>query len=424
MLIWPSGAIINRPAVGEGNRVNDLRGMSKDAGPTRRSPMTRRKHQKSLTLGTDIDEALNRLGQADSSAVSTATGTSAEPVTLLEDDTGARFLIYATEAGVRQELRYEGDQPWFTQKQLADMFGVKVPTIIEHIQRFIGDGELVESTIRDFRVVRTEGSRQVDRPITHYSLDVAFYVGYRVNSSAGVLFRRWATAILIQFATKGFVVDKRRLEEPGNSGRIRELRQIIKELRASEANLYAELRDICAMCADYQPNSDAATQFYKFMQAKIFYAVTSLTPAAAIAARADANVENMGLLTWSGARGVTKKDVTVGKNYLADAELEEFSRLVTIVLDILDDQLRIGRIATMDECLARLDEELGRLGRAVLRKPGPPSKSNADAHALAEYDKFDQQRKLEKQQTAKSELATLKASARSMSASKQKAQKS
>ena len=122
----------------------------------------------------------------------------------------------------------------------------------------------------------------------------------------------------------------------------------------------------------------------------------------------------MGLQTWSGKKGVTKRDVTVGKNYLSDSELDEFSRLVSIILDILDDQLKLGRLTTMGHCATRLDEELGRLGRAVLRKPGPPSKPQADNYALAEFEKFDATRKLAKQAEAKRELTELKATARTL----------
>ena len=152
------------------------------------------------------------------------------PLSVIEDaTTGNRFVTYTTSKGVTHELQFDGEEPWFTQKDLAEMFGVDVRTVNEHIQSFRQAGELDDSTIRDFRIVRQEGNRTVERPIEHYGLDVAFYVGYRVNSTEGKLFRRWATQMLVQLATKGFVVNKRQLR--GDTDRLAELRKIITDLR-------------------------------------------------------------------------------------------------------------------------------------------------------------------------------------------------
>jgi hypothetical protein len=137
--------------------------------------------------------------------------TAKTPLTVIEDEeTGNRFVAYTTPAGMALDCRFDGEAPWFTQRDLAAMFGVDVRTANEHIANFLKTGEIAEPTIRNFRIVRDEGNRQVSREVNHYSLDVAFYVGYRVNSKEGALFRRWATDMLIQIATKGFVVDKRR----------------------------------------------------------------------------------------------------------------------------------------------------------------------------------------------------------------------
>ena len=371
--------------------------------------MAKKKYEKPLAIEAPFEEALGRFAQVDPKEIRD------QPLPIVEyEGSSDQFLIFGEADGAHVQLRFDNELPWFTYGQMATVFGVDENTVIDHVQNFLQGGELAEATTRNFRVVRTEGSREVSRDIKHFSLDVAFYVGYRVNSTSGVLFRRWATDILIRFAKNGFVVDKRRLAEPESFDRVKELRRIIQELRGSEANLYAELRDICSMCSDYQPSSDAAEEFFKFTQAKIFYAVTSLTPAALQAGRADADAENMGLQTWSGKKGVTKKDVTVAKNYLFDAELEEFSRLVSIVLDILDDQLKMGRLTTMGHCATRLDEELARLGRSVLRNPGPPSKERADGNAIAEYEKFDGARKLAKQAETRRELAELKAATKAL----------
>ena len=148
---------------------------------------------------------------------------SAQPVRVLEDaDTGHRFVVYPTKNGLQADLRFDGDEPWFTQLQIAEIFGVDVKTANHHILKFQEDGELDPSTIRKFEIVRQEGSRTVNRAIEHYGLDEAFYVGYRVNSTEGKLFRRCATNMLVQLATKGFIVDVTRLKEPDAQDRVAE----------------------------------------------------------------------------------------------------------------------------------------------------------------------------------------------------------
>ncbi len=334
------------------------------------------------------------------------------PLVVTEDEkTGNKFVAYKTAAGTEIDCQFDGENPWFTQKDLATIFGVEIPTVIEHIQKFLSDGELDEATVRNFRVVRQEGSRSVERQIQHYNLDVAFYVGYRVNSTEGKLFRRWATTMLVQLVTKGFVVNKRQLR--GNADRIRELREIIRDLRSDEANIYAELRHICSLCRDYDPKDDGARQFYQRMQARIFYAVTSHTPAQLIESRADAEAENMGLNTWSGDR-VMSKDVGTGKNYLADGELKELNRLVTIVLDVFEDQLDVGNIATMADCEKLLVDQLRQLRRPILGRVGPPSSEDAVLHAKQQYKLFDQRRKALLAEQAQSELEALRKQTRDL----------
>ncbi len=336
------------------------------------------------------------------------------PLSVIEDgETGNRFVVYTTRNGVELECRFDGEAPWFSQKDLASMFGVAVPTINEHVQRFMSDGELDASTIRDFLIVRTEGARTVERSIEHYGLDVAFYVGYRVNSVEGKLFRRWATAMLVQLATKGFVVNQRMLKGGENAERIRELRGIIQDIRSDEANLYAEVKSICAMCQDYDPKSEAARTFYQRMQVRLFYAVTSHTPSAAIAGRADASQPNMGLQTWRGDR-LLQEDALVAKNYLAEGEVAELNRITSILLDVFEDQLKIGRLTQMEQCSELLDAQLKQLGRAVLRSPGPPTSDAAKEHAKAQYKLFDQGRREALTRDADASLKALKDAAKSL----------
>lgn len=223
--------------------------------------------------------------------------------------------------------------------------------------------------------------------MTLYSLDMVMAVGFKVVSPQAVQFRRWATDKLIQFATKGFVIDAPRLKRPENRDRVAELREIIRDIRSDEANVYRELRAICAMCQDYDGQSEVWHDFYKITQAKLVYAVCTNTPAEILKHRADAREPNMGLRTWPN-ENIRKADVVVSKNYLAEGEVRELNRLTTILLDIFEDQMDIGRLKTMAEASALLDEQLSGLGRGVLRSGGRVAMTDAKAHAEREYGKF------------------------------------
>jgi hypothetical protein len=240
------------------------------------------------------------------------------PVHLLEDgDNGRRFLIYNSSTGVNLEILYSGEALWMTQAQAADLFGVTVASISRHIANIYEEGELERAaTLTEIEIVRLEGGRRVARTIEHYSLDMIISVGYRVSSKQATMFRRWATDKLVQFATKGFVVDKTRLKGADSGDRIAELREIVREIRADESNVYRELRTICAMCQDYDPASTQSRDFYMQMQAKLLFAVTSYTPAEIVRGRADAAVENMGLTNWAN-ENIRKSDVSTSKSYLA-----------------------------------------------------------------------------------------------------------
>ncbi|MBA4221267.1 MAG: DNA-binding protein [Methylobacterium sp.] len=331
-----------------------------------------------------------------------------EPVRLeKEAETGDLFLVYGSEKGLRIDIRYEGETLWMTQAQIGQLFGRDVSTISRHIANIYEERELDEST----SLQKTQTS--TGRPATLYSLDMVISVGYRVSSAQATLFRRWATGILVQFARKGFVVDTRRLKEPGGFDRIAELREIIRDLRSEEANLYAELRRICSLCQDYDGSSEAARSFYQRVQAKLVYAVTSHTPAEIVAQRADCEAPNMGLQTWP-SDDIRKKDVATSKNYLADAEIKELNRLTSILLDIFEDQLALGRLVMMEDARELLDRQLQQLGRAVLDGGGSVSADQARARAEAQYLAFDRQRKLERQREAEAQIAELAAEAKGL----------
>jgi len=338
-----------------------------------------------------------------------------EPVHLVEREaTGDLFLIYTDGQGVRVDLRYDGDALWMTQSQMAELFGVDVRTVNEHLQNVYREGELDEqATIRNFRIVRSEGGRTVARELLHYNLDAVISVGYRVSSAKGTLFRKWATGVLVQFAAKGFVVDVQRLKDTDHQDRLSELRDVVRDIRSSEANLYAELRRICSMCQDYDPKSEQAREFYRQMQAKIFYAVTSRTPSEILIGRADASQPDMGLRTWSHTE-IRKADAAIAKNYLGDSELVELNRLTSILLDVFEDQLDIGRLTTMQQARDGLDSNLRHLGRSVLAHGGQVSSAQAKRAAEREYVRFDERRRMLRKEQADAELAALKATSKSL----------
>lgn len=332
-----------------------------------------------------------------------------EPVRLTEDEaTGDRFLVYGTDKGLRLDIRYDGDALWMTQAQIGQLFGRDQSVISRHIGNIIEEGELPEEG--NMQKVHIAGAT---RPVTLHSLDMVISVGYRVSSAQATVFRRWATGVLVQFATKGFVVDALRLKTPQSADRIAELREIIRDIRADEANVYAELRRICAMCQDYDPSSNAAREFYTRTQAKLVYAVTSHTPAEILAARARADQPNMGLQTWPNDN-VRKSDVTVSKNYLAEAEVKELNRLTTILLDIFEDQTDIGRLVTMDDARTLLDRQLTSLGRAVLSGGGRVSADDARRFAERQYGDFDKRRKEVRKGEADQRVAELAKEAKAL----------
>lgn len=323
-----------------------------------------------------------------------------EPVHLIEDEeNGDRFLIYGTDKGLRLDILYEGDTLWMTQAQISELFGVDRSVITKHIANILAEKELDENVVcAKFAHTTLHGAisgKTQTRSVKHYNLDMVISVGYRVSSAQATVFRRWATGVLVQFATKGFVVDTPRLKQPENFDRIAELREIIRDIRSDEANVYRELCRICAMCQDYDGSQIQSREFYQRMQAKLIHAVTSHTPSEIVHSRANSKCENMGLQTWLNDN-IRKSDVSTAKNYLAEREIKELNRLTTILLDIFEDQLDLGRLVVMQDAVNLLDNQLEQLGRVVLQSGGSISAKKAKIKAEAEYDRFDEQRKIER----------------------------
>jgi hypothetical protein len=364
-------------------------------------------YEKPVRLDMPFDEALGRFAATDPEELSEALSNKDGPIPLIEDeDTGDRFLVYHAKAGVRVELQVEGDTFWATQAQMADAFGVTRQNISLHLQNIFKEGELSESAVCKESLRTGRDGKGYSTKL--YNLNALISVGYRVGGKLGTSFRLWATDKLIQYLVKGFVIDAERLKASGDYGRIAELREIVRDIRSSEANVYAELRRICALCQDYDPQSQESRIFYSHMQAKLYWAVVSHTPAEILNDRANAKQPNMGLQTWP-RDDIRQVDAVVAKNYLGDAELRELNRLTTILLDIFDDQLAIGRLTLMAQAATLLDTQLKNLSRVVLRHGGRVSHNDAEAHAKREYQKFDTQRRAARVVERQQELARLAA---------------
>lgn len=372
-----------------------------------------RKTEPPLKLGMSFGEALERFIQTrPSDMAEPASDKQPLPVPLIEDaDTGDRFLVYATDDGVRVELRLGGDTFWASQQQIAEAFGVTRQNVSLHLINIFNEGELDEAAVcKESLLTGRDGKRYSTKL---YNLNALVSVGYRVGGKLGTAFRLWAMDKLVRYLTSGFVVDVRRLKNGSEPDRVAELRDIIRDIRSAEANVYAELRRICALCQDYDPASEASREFYTHMQAKLYWAVMSRTPSMVRVERADADAPNMGLQTLPHTE-VRKADTHVAKNFLFEGELKELNRLTTILLDVFDDQLDIGKLTLMSEAEALLDAQLRGLSRAVLRGGGRVSKAVADRHVDAEYKKFDERRRALRAERTKSELAELKATGKEM----------
>jgi len=310
------------------------------------------------------------------------------------------FLVYAGDNGKpRVHVRISDGTVWLTQRQMADLYQVSVPTVSEHLTNIYEEGELPsEATIRKFLTVRTEGNRSVSRLVDHYSLPAILAIGYRVRSAQGTRFRQWATTRLDEYLVKGFVLDDERLKSAANLGEdyFDELLERIREIRASERRFYQKITDIYAQCSvDYDPQAEITQTFYATVQNKMHWAVHGHTAAEVVHRRADATKRNMGLTTWKGspARPIRKADVTVAKNYLVEKELSELNRIVGMYLDFAEDQATRRKTMTMAEWVAKLDSFLQFNERNILTHAGTISHELAVTHAEGEYDRFRAEQK-------------------------------
>ena len=307
---------------------------------------------------------------------------------------GELILYRTADDAVRVEVLYETETFWLDQRRMAELFGVDVRTVSEHLRNVYDSAELQEeATLRKIRMVRTEGSREVARDIVFYNLDAIISVGYRVNSTQATQFRIWATQTLREFIVKGFVLDDERLKLNKRFGKdyFDELLERIREIRASERRFYLKITDIYEQCSiDYDSRAETTHIFFSTVQNKLHWAVTGKTAAELIAERADAAKPSMGLTTWKNAPAgkVLKSDVTVAKNYLIEREVKELERIVSMYLDYAENQAARQVPMKMVEWAARLDAFLQFNEYDVLTNAGKVSAEVAKRLAEEHYDEF------------------------------------
>ena len=308
-------------------------------------------------------------------------------------------VLYQTEDGhARLQVRLDQGTVWLSQRLMAELFQVSVPTINEHLQNIFDEDEADPSaTIRKYRIVQTEGNRSVSRLVDFYNLDVILAVGYRVRSQRGTQFRRWATERLREYVVKGFVMDDERLKAGKGQAPdyFDELLERIRDIRASERRFYEKLRDIWKLAVDYDAKSDQTRAFFQIVQNKLHWASTGQTAAEIIAARADASKPNMGLTSWKGEK-VRKGDVAIAKNYLTEDEVKSLNRIVTMYLDYAEEQASRRRTLHMRDWREKLDAFLQFNERDVLHDAGKVSMEIAKELAEGAYDSFHARRLAER----------------------------
>ena len=306
----------------------------------------------------------------------------------------AEFLVFTQQTGDKSiEVRYEDETIWLSQRMMAELFDVDVRTINEHLQNLFNSNEIEKnSTIRKFRIVQTEGTRQVERNIDFYNLDAIISVGYRVNSVRATQFRQWATQVLKQFAIRGYVIDKKRLENGTFLGEdyFEHLLSEIREIRLSERRFYQKLTDIYATSVDYNKDAPTTKTFFAKVQNKLHFAVHGHTASELIMLRTNAEVKNMGLSSWEKAPEgkITKADVVIAKNYLSQTELESLGRIVNAYLDLAEDRAKKAIPMTMEDWAKRLDKFLNADDREILNDSGKVTAEIAKAFAETEFEKY------------------------------------
>ncbi len=303
----------------------------------------------------------------------------------------AEFLIFQIE-GKEQgvEVYYKDKTVWCTQKAMGMLFDCSTDNIGLHLKNIFASGELEKDSVTEkISATASDGKNYMTQ---FYNLDAVISVGYRVNSIRATQFRQWATSVLREFAIRGYVLDKKRMENGSFLGEdyFEHLLAEIREIRLSERRFYQKLTDIYATAVDYNRDAPTTRLFFKMMQNKMHYAVHGRTAAELIVERADAEQEHMGLTSWENAPDgkIVKTDVVVAKNYLKEVELADMGQLVNGVLELAERMAKRHIPMTMEDWAKQIDTILAAGGNAVLQTTGQVSAEQAKEHAETEFEKY------------------------------------
>lgn len=309
--------------------------------------------------------------------------------------TPSDLVLYRSPKGaVKVGVLVRDETVWLTQRALSELFAVGVPAIAKHLKNIFDSNELEPAaTVSKMATVQREGEREVTRTLEFYNLDAVIAVGYRVNSYEATQFRIWATGVLRELITKGFVLDDERLKQGTTvfgTDYFDGLLERIREIRASERRFYQKVTDLYATAADYDPNAPLTREFFATVQNKLHWAITGQTAAERVAEAADADKPHMGLTTWKQAPDgkVLKSDVAIAKNYLSDEELRELAEIVSAYLDLAENRARRGILMKMADWAAFLNQVLELQAYPILSDKGRVSALRAKQQAEAEFDVF------------------------------------
>ena len=308
----------------------------------------------------------------------------------------AEYLTFVAAGGKSAEsieIRYEDENIWLTQKMMAVLYDASVSTINEHIKNILADHELQEeATIRNFRIVQTEGDRSITRSVKHYGLQMIIAVGFKVNSERAVQFRKWVNRITKEYTIKGWVMDSERLKKGSflTDKYFEEQLERVREIRASERKFYQKITDLYATALDYDKTAVATKRFYATVQNKMHFAVHGHTAAELIYERADSTQPHMGLTTWQDAPEgkIKKSDVIIAKNYLSETELSQLNRMVTSYLDFAENMALRKIPLTMQDWETRLTGFIEMFEYGLLKDAGKVSAEIAKLHAESEFEKY------------------------------------
>ncbi|MCH2189110.1 virulence RhuM family protein [Candidatus Gracilibacteria bacterium] len=311
-----------------------------------------------------------------------------------ETHTGEILFYTSDEGDIRVNVLFKDETIWLSQKQMGELFGTSKQNISLHLQNCYETGEILEKgTVKDLLTVQKEGNREVKREVSFYNLDAIIAVGYRVNSYKATKFRIWATSILKEYMIKGFVLDDERIKNGTHFGKdyFEELLARIREIRASERRFYQKITDIYATSHDYDANAPVSRDFFAEIQNTFLYAVSGNTASEIIHTRADSQQPHMGLTTWKSQKTggkIVKTDITVGKNYLSENEIETLNLLVSGYLDFAELQAKKGKIMCMQDWIQKTKDFLQLNDMSLLAGKGTVSKENASKKAQGEFEKF------------------------------------